>query len=1245
MADDGNGDFFVVGVGASAGGLEALEQLFANMPDISNMAFVVIQHLSPDFKSLMPEILSRSTKMKVHQIQDEMEILPGCIYLNPPKYTVTVSHGQLLLSEQEPLYRINLSINTFFESLAEDMREKSIGIILSGTGSDGTRGCRSIKEMGGIVIAQDPKTVKFGGMPKSVISTNICDYILAPDMMPEKLLRYAGQASLIAVKPDEELESDEAADILTKIYNMISGKYSNDFGLYKQSTVLRCLDRRIRICQIPTLDAYLAYLESNPEELDHLYNSLLIGVTRFFRNKEAFEVLRSRVIPEILGGKPDNAVVRVWVAGCSTGEEAYSLAILFKEYMESVQRKLNVKIFATDIDTNSIEYASAGIYPDSISEDVTLDRLNRHFIKKRDVYHVSKYIREMVIFSSHNVINNPPFFKMDLLTCRNLLIYFQPALQTRILSTFQFALETNGFLFLGTSESAGELSSYFSTYNAKWKIFRKKDVKKRPLVDDFSIISTGMKVIQTKPSDEYFTGKVRDSWEMEDIYVNLIEQCLPPSVLVNENGELVQVCGDVDKYLKIPRGKVHYDIQKMVPKELSTALGTAISKVRKENKTVTYTNIKSRLSADEQININLIVKPLLTKKNGLLILVIFEEVKSSLNQGESIENFDTISEFHGRITDLEQELQYTKESLQRSIEEIETSSEGLQSANEELLVSNEEMHSTNEELQSVNQELMVVNTQYQYKIQELADLNNDMTNFLNSTSIGTIFLDSNLCVRKFTPAISREVNLIEQDIGRPISHISHNLKNEDLVKESRKVIDSLVSVEKEVQSSNKNWYSIKYSPFRTNENAIKGVVVALFDITARKEAEEDQRKIKDRYEKLVELSPFAITIINNGRILFSNTAGLNLFQVQNLENLIGMPINKYLDVNELQLAVKQDEYAQAGGNMVNPMEKMIIRSDGSIVYVEVTSMPFSVEGDDSQLFILRDITSGKLADELVRDNDSRKRQLDEAVALDALKSEFFSNLSHELRTPLNVIMSTLQLLESQHRNNASITTTNKQMKHFNIMKQNCYRQLRLVNNMIDITKIDSGFFEVKLQNHDIVSVVENITLSVSDYIKNKGLELIFDTDTEEKITAFDLDSIERIMLNLLSNAIKFTNEGGNINVNINDKGETVVISVKDSGIGIPKEKQDIIFDRFRQVDKSLTRNHEGSGIGLSLVKSLVEMHGGEISVQSEYGNGSEFIITMPVKTVIEESSFFKEENIQQSNVEKINIEFADIYNL
>jgi two-component system CheB/CheR fusion protein len=1236
--------FHVAGIGASAGGLEALEQFFADMPSVDNIAFIVIQHLSPDYKSFMPELLAKHTKMKVQPIKNEMQLLPGCVYLNPPGYNVSVRNGRFMLIEHDPIQRVNLSIDFFMDSLAADQREKSIAVILSGTGSDGTRGCRSIKEAGGLVIAQDEKTAKFSGMPKSLISTKICDFILPPSAIPEILLKYTGQEPLI-LKKAGSAKADEPSDALSQIYNNLKKLYSIDFSLYKQSTTLRCLDRRMRICQIQSIDEYYSYIRDDPEEANNLYNSLLIGVTRFFRDRDAFDIIKSKVIPEILAGKTEISPIRVWIAGCSTGEEAYTMAILFKEHMDIVHKNINVKIFATDVDSNAIEYASAGLYPDSIAEDVSLERLNRYFIKKKDTYQVTKNIREMVIFSIHNVINNPPFHKIDLLSCRNLLIYFQQPLQTRILSTFQFAMETSGYMFLGPSETTGELATYFSTVDAKWKIFKSKETKRRPLIDDFSVVSTGIKVVTPKTTEDYFSHLSRNSWEMEDIFTKLIEECLPPSVLVDENGELVQVCGDADKYLKVPRGRATNDIQRMVPKELSTAIGTAINKVRKDKKTVTYTNIKF-MSGESQTIVNLIVKPLFTKKSGVLVLVIFDEIKTDSAPLESVENFDTISKLHERITDLEQELQYTKESLQTSIEEIETSSEELQSANEELLVSNEELHSTNEELQSVNEELIVVNTQYQYKIQELADLNNDMTNFINSTTIGTIFLDHDLCVRKFTPAVTAEVNLMEQDIGRPVSHISHNLKNEDLVMTARKVINSLIPEEKEVQGMNDRWYILKYSPYRTNENIIKGVVISLVDITSRKLAEGKQQKIRELYENVVNMSPFAIFITKDRQIHFSNLEGLKLLQVRNPDQLVGKLIDEYLDIKESELKLESsrtgDEKIES--RSLSPVEDKIVRSDGSEVLIEIMTMPVTFEDAPAQMVIVRDITYRKLAEELRLENMEGRRLLEEAREFEQIKSDFFSNLSHELRTPLNVIMSTLQLLESQLRSSSDFEKNNKRKKYINIMRQNCYRQLRLVNNIIDITKMDSGFFELNLQNLNIVNVVENITLSVSEYIKSRSIELTFDTDIEEKIIACDPDSIERIILNLLSNAVKFTSEGGSIFVNMSDKGDSVLISIKDSGVGIPKEKQDMIFDRFRQVDKSLTRDHEGSGIGLSLVKSLIEMHGGSISVESEYRNGSTFHVELPARTAEEEFHTMEIAKLQ-NNVEKIHLEFSDIYGM
>ncbi len=617
-----------------------------------------------------------------------------------------------------------------------------------------------------------------------------------------------------------------------------------------------------------------------------------------------------------------------------------------------------------------------------------------------------------------------------------------------------------------------------------------------------------------------------------------------------------------------------------------------------------------------------------------------------VDKNEWVEKHDLENKLKERMLDLEKELMYTKGCLQTAIEEGEISRIELQSANRKLLNFNEELQSTNEELQSLNEELMITNTQYQHKIQELADLDNDMTNVLNSINIGTVFLDANLCIRKFTPSITKEINLKAQDIGRPMHHITHNLIHDELYKGVTEVVHSLLPSEKEIQSKNGSWYLLKCAPYRILENPFKGVVISLVDITSRKHAEIELVRSKERYEQLVEHSPYAIYIIQNGRFYFSNSAGLKLLNVKELNELMSRHFGDYFNINEQELIDFGVNSFQMQGKTIMPKEDRITLSDGTVLLVEISAIPLLFDGRTAVLLLVRDISFRLKEKYLSSENERSKKLLDETILSETLKTEFFSNLSHELRTPLNVILSTLQLLDMFTNGSGFHDKEREFKKYTNIMKQNCYRQLRLVNNMIDITKLDAGYVELNLQNCNIVSVIENVTLSVSEYIKNKSIELVFDTEIEECIIACDPDKIERVILNLLSNSIKFTKQGGSMTVNIYDKGENIIISIKDTGIGIPKDKLGIIFDRFRQVDKSLTRKQEGSGIGLSIVKSLVELHGGKISVLSEYGKGTEFIIELPVIILPEGNGLCGAiEAESQERIDRIHIEFSDIYSL
>ncbi len=615
-------------------------------------------------------------------------------------------------------------------------------------------------------------------------------------------------------------------------------------------------------------------------------------------------------------------------------------------------------------------------------------------------------------------------------------------------------------------------------------------------------------------------------------------------------------------------------------------------------------------------------------------------------ENEYVKKHDLENKSEKRIADLEKELRYTKDCLQTAIEEYETSKEELQSANNKLVIFNEELLSINEEFQSLNEELIITNTQYQHKIQELAEMDNDMTNILNSINIGTVFLDANLCIRKFTPSITKEINFKAQDIGRPLHHITHNLIGDELNKCAVEAVNSRLVSEKEIQSKNGNWYLLKCAPYRILENPSKGVVISLVDITSRKHAEIELVKSKERYEQLVEHSPYGIFIIQNGKFDFSNSAGLKLLNIKDINELRSRHFRDYFNIDEQELINMGINGLKMQGKNIIPKEDTIILPDGSVLLVEISVMPLLIERRAAVLLLVRDISFRIKEEYLSNENERSKKLLDETILSENLKTEFFSNLSHELRTPLNVILSTLQLLDMFTNGYGVLDGERKLKKYINIMKQNCYRQLRLVNNMIDITKLDAGYVELNLQNCNIVNVVENVTLSVSEYIKNKSIDLIFDTDIEECIIACDPDKIERVILNLLSNSIKFTKQGGSMTVNIYDKGDNIVISIKDTGIGIPNDKLGIVFDRFRQVDKSLTRKQEGSGIGLSIVKSLVELHGGKISVMSEYGKGTEFIIELPVIVLPEENSICGVvEAESQERIDRIHIEFSDIYSL
>lgn len=902
MADHSviDGNFYVVGIGASAGGLEAIETFFDNMPGGLNLAFVIVQHLSPDYKSLMGELLSKHTAMNISHAEDGMKIQPGSIYLIPRKKNMTIMGEQLFLTRQEE--GLNLPIDIFLRSLAEDRGEHSVGVVLSGTGSDGARGVRAIKEAGGIVMVQDEESAKFDGMPRSAIATGIVDYVLPPDQLAGELQNFV--RGNITLKQDDQTK--EIADSsLAKIFLLIKRKTGVDLSHYKESTILRRIERRMGINQVDEIHRYVALMEQSQGEVQTLFKEILIGVTKFFRDQDAFETLRQEIIPALFhnktGSNGKSEPVRVWVAGCSTGEEAYSIALLLAEYVDQNHLSNDVKIFATDIDRSAIEIASQGRYPESIAADADQNYLQRYFVKKGEHYQVAQRVREMVIFAYHNVFKDPPFRRIDLVSCRNLLIYLQPVLQKRVLSNFHFSVNDGGFLFLGSSETTADFSKYFRNVDVKWKIFQLRGDSPAPRLDVQAdperwrtrLDETGRRVGITQQSHPRF----------EHVYEQLIEAVLPSCVIIDESWEIRHVFGDVTPYLRLPIGKIDLNISRMAKGDLSIPLGTTIQSAVKSKMIATLDDVWVPNEGKPQ-QVRLTVRPIRGSFDAYFYAIVFE-TGGEETTAEPTAPFDLEESIRTRIRDLESELQHNRESLQATIEELETSNEELQATNEELLSSNEELQSTNEELQSVNEELITVNSEYQKKIEELSELNNDINNLLASSEVGTVFLDTELTIRKYTPPVTKQINLIKSDIGRPFSDLTTNLEYDSLAADIREVLGSRRKKEVEVRSLLDRWFLVKIQPYLAEQDRVGGVVITLIDITERRRAESALGRQHDLFMHIVDSNPTAITMVNSkGRIVYANPQA---------EKVLGLQRD---DVNQMAYDDPHFQITDTGGRKI-----------------------------------------------------------------------------------------------------------------------------------------------------------------------------------------------------------------------------------------------------------------------------------------------------------------------------------------
>jgi two-component system, chemotaxis family, CheB/CheR fusion protein len=1218
--------FPIVGIAASAGGLEAFTELLRHLPIDTGMAFVLIQHLAPDSKSLLVEILAKVSPLPVQEVEAGMRIEPNQIYIIPPNTKMIVAEGLLELSPREKVFGKYMPGDAFFTSLAIDRGHQAIAIVLSGGDGDGSVGLKAIKEAGGVTFAQSQTTAKVNGMPNSAIATGNVDFVLSPAEIAAELVRLSHAPILSAPLPPVTDESVPTTGHM-KIFALLRSATGVNFSQYKSNTIDRRILRRMMLCQLEQVDDYAAYLAEHPAEVKALYEEITIHVTSFFRDPEVFELLDVRVLPQIVRHKSPESPIRIWIPGCSTGEEVYSLAICLLEVLTLAdapqQSRVPIQIFATDISELAIDKARAGIYTENQMVDVSPERRRRFFNTiEGNRYQIGKSIRELCVFARQDLSGDPPFSNLDLVSCRNVLIYLGESLQKRIISIFHYSLNSTGFLLLGTAESTGT-SNLFHDFDKKCHIFTKNLLINRPTFSFTPSSFPGVKLQDRQPLPA--SAERVDLQQQVDRLI--ATHYAPVGVVINSQMQVLEMRGEVDRYLRLTSGVADFNIFNLVrfskaektDTDLRIELRAAIYQAQRQMTTVIKRGIP--IDTDRRIDVQVMPFKVLAAEEYCFLVLFEEAVPMTQSQPSALgEPVSTQSDLELENIRLRQELDAairertaTQEYLEAVIQEHERTDSDLKIVNEEILSSNEELQSTNEELetakeeiQATNEELNITNEELRSRNTELYLLNNDLTNLLASINIAIVMLTDDLRIRRFTPMAQRLFNLIPTDTHRHFSDIRTNLDFDDLEQSIVEVQETLHTKTLEVQTRSGHWYMLTIRPYRTTENQIDGVVLVLHDINAFKRSLATLEAARSYADEIVETVPFPLLVLESDfRVAKANRAFYQTFQVEWRDTIRA----SLFEVGNGQwnipgLRSRLEEVLTAATTVHNlEVEHQFDRIGSKTMLLNAVKI---VESGIAQRILLsiEDITARKQfeSDRVQLLTSQLARQ--QAETANRAKDEFLSNLSHELRNPLSAIVGWSQLLATQQ---LEAEIVNRALE---TIYRSARAQSQLIEDMLDISRINNGKMILHTLRIDLVSIVNATIDTVQLTADAKAIEIV--AHLTPTIIVGDLERLHQVMCNLLSNAIKFTPTGGRIEISVAPTPEQAEIRVSDTGIGISPELLPQIFDRFRQGDTGTSKTSQGLGLGLTIVRQIVELHGGTVRAESPgVGCGTTLIIQLP----------------------------------